>query len=206
MKGLRYPTAVGLLAVAATAAWAGDERLAPGDPPLTRAVADRKIEYWEWVFQQRLDDRQRDGLRQFQAQEWGRRDPEWKARWIRFLGVWHSAVVAGGTPDRRCDGARRTAVESLIVGESDAVGNWLMARCVPAAPAAVAARADHLEAIRLAALMHRQEQRDQMMRMLSEAQARHHETMMLIIRNIAPSGRYEYNSATGKYDRYVPYR
>jgi hypothetical protein len=30
--------------------------------------------------------------------------------------------------------------------------------------------------------------------------------MMVIIRNIGPSGRYEYNPATGRYDRYVPYR
>jgi hypothetical protein len=43
------------------------------------------------------------------------------------------------------------------------------------------------------------------MRMMSDAQARHHEVMMTIIRNIGPSGRYEYNGATGRYDRWVPY-
>jgi hypothetical protein len=33
-----------------------------------------------------------------------------------------------------------------------------------------------------------------------------HETQMQIIRNMAPSGHYEFNPATGQYDRYVPDR
>ena len=33
-----------------------------------------------------------------------------------------------------------------------------------------------------------------------------HETQMEIIRNMAPSGHYEYDPATGGYDRYVPDR
>ena len=41
-------------------------------------------------------------------------------------------------------------------------------------------------------------------RALSNLQASHHETMRLIIANIRPSGRYVYNPATGRYDRYVP--
>ena len=56
----------------------------------------------------------------------------------------------------------------------------------------------------MAALRLQFEQRQQFLRDLSNAQAQHHETMMLIIRNIRPSGRYEYNPSTGRYDRYVP--
>ena len=41
---------------------------------------------------------------------------------------------------------------------------------------------------------------------LSNIHAARHETNMRIIDNIRPSGRYEYNPATGRYDRYVPYR
>ena len=44
MNVFRFAAAAGVLALAATAARAGDEVLAPGDPPLTRATADRKIE------------------------------------------------------------------------------------------------------------------------------------------------------------------
>ena len=47
------------------------------------------------------------------------------------------------------------------------------------------------------------ERHTRLMRGMSEAQARHHETMMLIIRNLN-TGRYEYNPSTGRYDRWVP--
>ena len=85
MNVFGYPAVAVLLAVAATAARAGDDVLAPGDPPLTRAVADRKIDFWQSVFGQHLDDRQRVELRQLQAREWGLREREWKERWIHFL-------------------------------------------------------------------------------------------------------------------------
>jgi hypothetical protein len=44
-------------------------------------------------------------------------------------------------------------------------------------------------------------------KILSNAQRIKHEATMSIIRNITPTGgRYEYNGATGRYDRYVPNR
>jgi hypothetical protein len=55
-------------------------------------------------------------------------------------------------------------------------------------------------------LQQRHEERQLQIRALSNLQAEHHELMKLIIDNIRPSGRYEYNPATGRYDRYVPYR
>jgi hypothetical protein len=54
-------------------------------------------------------------------------------------------------------------------------------------------------------LQQRNDARQLELRALSDLQASHHETMMLIIDNIRPSGRYEYNPTTGRYDRYVPY-
>jgi hypothetical protein len=71
----------------------------------------------------------------------------------------------------------------------------------PVAPGGVHAKHD---ANQMQVLRMRQEQHNQMMRLLSDARARHHETMMTIIRNIGPSGRYEYNPSSGRYDRYVP--
>jgi hypothetical protein len=41
-------------------------------------------------------------------------------------------------------------------------------------------------------------------RALGNLQAKHHELMMIIINNMRPTGRYEYNPSTGRYDRYVP--
>ena len=45
--------------------------------------------------------------------------------------------------------------------------------------------------------------RQQQVRALSNLQARHHELMMQIIANMRPSGRYVYNPASGRYDRWV---
>src|SRR5262249_30771056 len=39
---------------------------------------------------------------------------------------------------------------------------------------------------------------------ISNAAAAGHEVNMRIIDNIRPTGRYEYNPATGRYDRFVP--
>jgi hypothetical protein len=60
------------------------------------------------------------------------------------------------------------------------------------------------EAIRMARLQQWNDARQQEIRALSNLQASHHETMMVIINNMRPTGRYVYNPATGRYDRYVP--
>ena len=62
-----------------------------------------------------------------------------------------------------------------------------------------------LEAIQLLRLQQLNDARQLQIRALSNLQASHHETMMLIIDNMRPSGRYEYNPATGRCDCYVPY-
>jgi hypothetical protein len=196
--------AAGVLAFA-TATRAGDDVLVPGDPPLTAAVADRKIDYWEWVFAVRFDDRQRAEVRKIQIDEWTRGEKQWKERWANFLAVWQDA--AGGADAARLRGAsRHAALEALARGEGDAIGRALFARQpAPAAPAVgTVARRETEEALRMAALRMQFDRRQQFLRDLSAVQAQHHETMMVIIRNIKPSGRYEYNPATGRYDRYVP--
>jgi hypothetical protein len=214
MKVLCYWASAGLLAVATTAARAGEEVLTAGDPPLTRATADRKIDYWEWVFELRVDDRHRAELRRLQAEEWGRREAEWKERWANFLAAWRDAVAAAGVDAVRLRLAcRRAAVDGMTRGETDVVGQWLLTRQAPAAPAMGAgaavgmgmpSRPGDAEALKLAMLRLQFDQRQRFLRDLSRVQAEHHETMMLIIRNIGPSGRYEYNPSSGRYDRWVP--
>lgn len=54
MRAPHFWVSAGLLAVAVTAQ-AGDEVLVAGDPPLTRVMADRKIDYWGWVFGLRVE-------------------------------------------------------------------------------------------------------------------------------------------------------
>src|SRR6516165_4335424 len=75
----------------------------------------------------------------------------------------------------------------------------------PVARAEAQQRIRDQEAIHLLMLQQGNDARQLQLRALSNLQASHHETMMLIIDNIRPSGRYEYNPATGRYDRYVPY-
>src|SRR5262249_44767295 len=66
-------------------------------------------------------------------------------------------------------------------------------------------RARYQEEIHREMLAQWHEGRQLQIRSLSNLQAKHHETMMLIINNMRPSGRYEYNGASGRYE-YVPYR
>jgi hypothetical protein len=61
-----------------------------------------------------------------------------------------------------------------------------------------------MAAIQKEILRQRQANFDVTIRGINRLQSQHHELMKEIIRNIGPSGRYEYNPATGRYDRYVP--
>jgi hypothetical protein len=100
------------------------------------------------------------------------------------------------------------ALDSLGRHGADLVGTWMLTARRGPAPVLPGLRPpagrDSAQAVHIQVLKLRQDQHDQLMRMLSDASARHHETMMTIIRNIGLSGRYEYNPASGRYDRYVP--
>jgi hypothetical protein len=85
---------------------------------------------------------------------------------------------------------------------------------LPRKPTATS-EAQHLEQMRqatqAAALQRLQLQRAHDAKMaeilaLSHISAQGHEVNLMIINNMRPSGRYEYNPATGKYDRFVPVR
>ena len=58
------------------------QALAPGNPPLTKVLADRMADYWEWVLDVRLGDRERRELQQFQVAQWAQREAAWKRNWI----------------------------------------------------------------------------------------------------------------------------
>ena len=68
---------------------------------------------------------------------------------------------------------------------------------------AAADRARRAEQIRRLRLQQWNDARQQQVRSLSNLQAQHHETMMVIIGNLRPTWRPVYNPSTGKYDRYV---
>ncbi len=76
----------------------------------------------------------------------------------------------------------------------------------PVAVAQAQQRIRDQEAIHLLMLRQWNDARQAQLRALSNLQASHHETMMLLIDNMRPSGRYEYNPATGRYVPYSPRR
>jgi hypothetical protein len=61
-----------------------------------------------------------------------------------------------------------------------------------------------IAAIQMLKLQMWNDARQTQVRHMSNAQAKHHETMMIIINNLRPTGRYVYNPSTGRYDRWEP--
>ena len=165
------------------AARAEDKVLVPGDPPLTQGMVDDYCRYVAWRSPSALDRAggpQRFG--QLIVNDWKNGD---KARQRAVLAdlKWWREDFPKLTPAER---------DRLIAGD-----------LAPGADAQQRAREQ--EAIHMLMLQQLNDSRQLQVRALSNLQASHHETMMLIINNIRPSGRYEYNPATGRYDRYVPY-
>jgi hypothetical protein len=172
-----------LLALAgAGAARAGEKVLVPGDPPLTRGMVDDYCRYVAWRWPQafaRAGGPQRLG--QLVVNDWINGDSARRRAFLADLRWWREDF-------RKLAPAQR---ERLAAGD-------------PELGADPRQSARDLEAIRLLRLQQWSDARQLQIRALSNLRASHHETMMLIIDNMRPSGRYEYNPATGRYDRYVP--
>jgi hypothetical protein len=106
------------------------EVLAPGNPPLTRVLADRMADYWEWVLDVRLGDRERQELQQFQIAQWARRDAAWKRNWIAVIPAWWTTMANLGPVERTLLRVQaRTNVLAEIRGEpSESFNRWRLAR------------------------------------------------------------------------------
>jgi hypothetical protein len=162
---------------------AEEKVLATGDPPLTQSMVDDYCHYLAWRNPQALENAggpQRIG--QMVVNDWKNGDKARQKAVLADLKWW------------RENGPRITAAERDRQPIRDPA---------PATDPRVLAR--NQEAIHLLTLQQLNDARQQQLRALSNLQACHHETMMVIINNVRPSGRYEYNPATGRYDRYVPY-
>jgi hypothetical protein len=180
MRTLRcFGSSALLVLVGFGAARADDRVLVPGDPPLTQGMVNDYCRYVEWCWPQTLS--QLGGpqrLAQLIVNDWKNDD---RARQKAFLAnlKWWREDFGRLSPAQR---------ERL--------------RQVPDEEARLAARDQ--QAVHRMMLLQCHEARQLQIRALSNLQAQHHETMMVIIHNMRPSGRYEYNPATGRYDRYVP--
>lgn len=106
------------------------QALAGGNPPLTKVLADRMADYWEWVLDVRLGDRDRRELQQFQIAQWAQGDAAWKRNWITIIPAWWTTMANLGPVERTLLRVQaRTNVLAEIRGNpSDPFNRWRLAR------------------------------------------------------------------------------
>ena len=184
MSNLRCFVSSALLVLAGLGSTrAEDKVLVLGDPSLTQGMVDDYCRYvaWRWpAVLERAGGPQRLG--QLIVNDWKNGDKARQKALLADLKWWREDFP-------KLDPAQRERLVAMV----------------PAPGADAQQRARDLEAIQLLRLRQWNDARQLEIRALSNLQASHHETMMMIIDNLRPSGRYEYNPVTGRYDRYVPY-
>ena len=154
---------------------AGEKVLVPGDPPLTQGMVDDYCRYVAW---------------------------RWPQAFARAGGPQRLEQLAVNDWKNGDKARQRDFLADLRWWREKST--TLAAGDAPRGPDPRQPARD-LEAIQLLRLQQLNDARQLQIRALSNLQASQHETMMLIIDNMRPSGRYEYNPATGRNDRYVPY-
>jgi len=164
----------------------GGERnpiLVAGKPPLTQSVVDRHGDYLEFVLGlslSGLSQPKRQILRDYVVKDWKAMDRAARQEFLDTLIKW--GEIAQQPPAER--GQLRSAVQPKMLAQLRSArdnerSQWLLG-------------------------LYDNEQRAY--QIMSDTLRQQHEVTMRILGNLAPSGRYEYNPLTGRYDRYVPNR
>jgi hypothetical protein len=165
-----------VLAGVGGAARAGEKVLVPGDPPLTQDMVDDYCRYVAWRWPEafaRAGGPERLG--QLAVNDWKNGDKARQRDILADLRWWrenYPKLAPGGR-------------ERLATSDSPP-------RPDPRQPSR------NLEAIQLLRLQQWNDAAQLQIRGLSNLQSSHHETMMLIIDNMRPSGRYRYDPSTGR--------
>jgi hypothetical protein len=181
MRSLRYlvSATVLLLSVAGTARPDAKKVLVSGDPPLTQDMVDDYCKMADWRFGPALAKAGGvERLRRMVINDWENGDTKRQKAVLADLKWW------------REDYPRLTAAEreKLVVKDVEQANQ----------------QARNSEAIQMLKLQMWYDARQAQIRHMSNAQAKHHETMMIIINNLRPTGRMVYNPTTGRYDRWEP--
>jgi hypothetical protein len=152
---------------------------AAGNVPLTQDMLDDYCQYVHWCWPQALSNvggPQR--LRQMVINDWENGDKARQEAILAALKWWREDFP-------RLSPTERQRLRQVAAGDAQL------------------AQLDQ-QAVHRQILQREHEARQLQLQALLNLQAKHHETMMLIIHNIRPSYRFEYNPATGRYDRYAP--
>lgn len=181
MRSFRYlvSATVLLVAVAGTARPEEKKVLVAGDPPLTQDMVDDycKMAYWRFGSSlAKIGGMER--LRQMVINDWENGDKKRQKTILADVKWWREDYPKLSAAER----------ERLVVKEVEQTHQG----------------ARNFEAIQMLKLQMWNDARQTQIRHMSNAQAKHHETMMIIINNLRPTGRMVYNPSTGRYDRWEP--
>lgn len=188
MKSLRMLLSSALLClVGFSTAHATEKKvLVPGQPALTQDMLDDYMKYLEWRSGPILA---RAGgparLAQMIVNDWENGDAKRRASFLAALTWWREEFPKLSPEQRQ----RLSAYNNQVLQD--------IAR---------SRYAQNQQAIQMLILQQAFDARQLQILAISNIRAKGHELNMQIIRNFGPTGRYEYNPSTGRYDRYVPYR
>jgi hypothetical protein len=188
MQTSRLLISTALLLMAGGAAKAGDQKvLASGPPALTQDMVDDYARFAEWhwgITSARVGGK--DRFRQMMINTWSNGDKGQKEIVLAGLKWWreeYPKLSAAGRERLNANGP--AASQGLQQALRSSANN---------------------DAIHQLQLRLNNDARQREILGVNAAAANGHETNMRIIDNYRPGGRYEYNPATGRYDRWVPYR
>src|SRR5262245_17228242 len=177
MNTIRFLVVAFTVSSCASTAQSDDRKvLVPGEPPLTQDMVDDYGKLAEWRFGAALANvGGADRLRQMVINDWKNGDARRQKTVLADLKWWREDYPKLSPAER-----------DVLSGKAPPPGQ----------------RSNNFDAIHLLKLQQWHDARQADIRAMSNSQAKHHETMMIIINNMRPTWRLEYNPATGRYDRY----
>jgi len=170
--------------------------LVPGAVPLTQDMVTQYCEFVEWRWRLQLTGlgaQQRQQLQQFVVADWRSRDENARQAFLADLTWWLD--VFPGMSDAQRQNVSYTNehtgayLERLHQSPNGSARVWYVA----------------LESLALETLRYRATLQNMYIQTWRSMIESNRATMTQIARNLAPSGRYDYDPRTGGYSRYTPY-
>ena len=170
--------------------------LVSGAVPLTQEMVTQYCEFVEWRWRLQLTGlgaQQRQQLQQFVVADWRSGDETARKTFVADLNWWLDVFPALSDAQRQqvsyTNEHMGAYLERLHQSRNADARTWYLA----------------LQSLALETLRYRATLQNMYIQTWRSMIESNRATMTQIARNLAPSGRYEYDARTGAYDRYVPY-